>query len=79
MPTAFVLLNTHIGSEVDVLKELRKMEVVEEASLVYGSYDIVARLKSSSLEELKRTVTWKIRKMEYVTATNTIVIHSPSV
>jgi DNA-binding Lrp family transcriptional regulator len=74
MLNAFVLLNTNTGSEADVLRELRQMESIEEALLVYGSYDIVARLKSRSLEELKRTVTWKIRKMEYVTATNTIVI-----
>ena len=74
MLTAFVLLNTYAGSESHVLRELRKIESIQEALLVYGSYDIVARIRSSSFEELKRTVTWKIRKMEYVTATNTIVI-----
>ena len=31
MPTAFVLLNTEVGSEADVLRELRKIESIEEA------------------------------------------------
>jgi DNA-binding Lrp family transcriptional regulator len=74
MPLAFVLLNTYVGSEIDVLRELKKIDSIEEVLLVYGSYDIVARLKLSSLEELKRTVIWKIRKIEHVIATNTIVI-----
>ncbi len=74
MPTALVLLNTKIGSEADVLRELRKMANIEEAKPVYGAYDIVLRIESSSMNDLRQTVTWKIRKMDYVTATQTIII-----
>ena len=74
MPTAIVLLNTEIGSEADVLRELRKMANIEEALLVYGVYDIIVRIESSSMHELKQAVTWKIRKMDYVTATQTMII-----
>jgi DNA-binding Lrp family transcriptional regulator len=69
-----VLLNTEIGSEADVLRELRKMDRIEEALLVYGAYDIILRVESSSMVELKQTVTWKIRKMDYVRATQTMII-----
>ncbi len=34
MPTAFVLINSEIGAEEDVLKDLRKIENVEEAYVV---------------------------------------------
>ena len=74
MPSALVLLNTEIGTEADVLRELRKIANIEAALLVYGAYDIVLRIKSSSMNELKQTVTWKIRKMDYVTATHTMII-----
>ena len=67
-------MNTEIGSEADVLRELRKMDRIEEALLVYGAYDIILRVESSSMVELKQTVTWKIRKMDYVTATQTMII-----
>ena len=53
MPTAFVLINTEIGSETDVLKELKKVEGVDEASAVYGVYDIVARVKADTMDRLK--------------------------
>ena len=74
MPTALVLMNTAIGSEAEVLRELRKIASIEEALLVYGVYDIILRVKSSSMAELKQTITWQIRKMEYVTATQTMII-----
>jgi DNA-binding Lrp family transcriptional regulator len=69
-----VLLNTETGSEADVLRELRKIANIEEAVLVYGAYDIMLRIESSSMNELKQTITWKIRKMDYVTATQTMII-----
>jgi DNA-binding Lrp family transcriptional regulator len=69
-----VLLNTEIGSEADVLRELRKMASIDDASLVYGAYDIILRIESSSMVELKQTVTWKIRKMDYVKNTQTMII-----
>ncbi len=34
MPTAFVLINSEIGAEEDVLKDLRKIENVREAYVV---------------------------------------------
>jgi DNA-binding Lrp family transcriptional regulator len=74
MPAAYVLLNTKNGSEADVLRELRKIEHVEEAIIVYGAYDIILRVESSSMSELERTVTWEIRKMDYITATQTMII-----
>ncbi len=73
MPTALVLLNTEIGSEADVLREIRKIANIEEAALVYGTYDIILRIESRSMNELKQTVTWKIRKMDNVTATQTMI------
>lgn len=69
-----MLLNTETGSETDVLREIRKISSIEEALLVYGKYDIVLRVESNSMNELKRTITWKIRKMDYVTATQTLII-----
>jgi DNA-binding Lrp family transcriptional regulator len=74
MPTAFVLLNTESGTECDVLRKLKSISNVEEAKIVYGVYDIVLRVESKSMDELKRTVTWKIRKIEYITATQTVII-----
>jgi DNA-binding Lrp family transcriptional regulator len=74
MPTAFVLINTEIGSESDVLKELKKVEGVTESSAVYGVYDIVARVGSDTMDKLKEIVTWRIRRLDKVRSTLTMIV-----
>ena len=71
--TAFVLIKSDIGVESDVLREIRKVEGVEEAYALYGTYDILARVSSQSMEELKQIVTWRIRKLDGITATLTLM------
>ena len=73
-PTAFVLMNTSVGSEKDVLRELHKVEGIEEAFTLYGAYDIIARVESESMEHLKQTITWNIRKMDNVKTTITMIV-----
>ncbi len=45
MPTAFVLINTEIGAEEEVVNELKKIPYIKEAHVVYGVYDIVAKVE----------------------------------
>jgi DNA-binding Lrp family transcriptional regulator len=74
MPTAFVLINTEIGSEADVLRDLKKVEGVEEAHAVYGVYDIIARVKADTMDKLKEIVTWKVRRLDKVRSTLTMIV-----
>jgi len=74
VPRAYVLINTDIGSESDVLRELKKVEGVEEASLTYGVYDIVARVKAEVVDKLREIVTWQIRRLDKVKTTLTMII-----
>jgi DNA-binding Lrp family transcriptional regulator len=74
MPTAFVLINTEIGSEADVLETLRKVEGVDEAFAVYGVYDIIARVKAETMDKLKEIVTWRIRRLDKVRSTLTMIV-----
>jgi len=74
MPVAFVLINAEIGAEADVVKELRKIEDVEEAYTVYGVYDIVAKIRANSMDKLKEIVTWHIRRLNKVRSTLTMIV-----
>jgi DNA-binding Lrp family transcriptional regulator len=74
MPTAFVFIITEISSEADVLKDLRQVEGVEETIAVRGVYDIVARVKAATMDQLKEIVTWRIRKLNNVRATLTLFV-----
>ncbi len=74
MPAAFVLINAEIGSEDEVLKDLRAMEQIKEAYVVYGVYDIVARIESETMDKLKEIVTWKVRRLNKVRSTLTMIV-----
>ena len=72
---AFVLVSVQIGSEREVLEALRKVEGVEEAYVVYGAYDIVVKVKAESMDELREIVTYKIRRLDKVRSTQTMMVY----
>jgi len=74
LPIAFVLINAEIGSEEEILKELKKIEGVEEAYSVYGVYDVIAKVRADSMDKLKDIVTWRIRRLEKVRSTLTMIV-----
>jgi len=74
MPMAFVLVNAEIGSEEDVLKELNKVEGVVEAFVVYGVYDVVAKIRADTMDKLKDVVTWHVRRLNKVRSTLTMIV-----
>ena len=53
---------------------LRTVEGVDEASAVYGVYDIVARVKADTMDKLKEIVTWRIRRLDKVRSTLTMIV-----
>jgi len=74
MPLAFVLINTEIGSESEVLGALRKIDAVEEAYMVYGVYDVVAKVRGDTMDKLKEIVTWHVRRLDKVRSTLTMIV-----
>jgi len=74
VPSAFVLINTELGSEDEVFEELTKIPGVEEAYIVYGAYDIIVLVRAESLNELRSIVINKIRRIPKVRSTTTMVI-----
>jgi len=74
MPIAFVLVNAEIGGEEEVLKEIKKVEGVEEAHTVYGVYDIIVKIKADTMDKLKEVVTWHIRRINKVRSTLTMIV-----
>jgi DNA-binding Lrp family transcriptional regulator len=74
LATAFVLINAEIGSESEVLKGLKDIEEVKEAYMVYGVYDIIARIQTETMQELKDIISWKIRRLDKVRSTLTMIV-----
>jgi len=71
---AFVLLNVEIGLEEKMMHELKDIPEVKEAHLVHGVYDIIARAESDTMLNLKDAISRKIRKLEKVRSTLTMIV-----
>ncbi len=74
MAEAIVLINTDIGTEEEVLQTLSEIEGVTEAYIVYGVYDIVAKVKAETTEALKEIISSRIRRIPKVRSTLTMII-----
>ncbi len=74
MPKAFVLINADIGAEEQLVQELNSIENVTEVYAVYGAYDIIAKVESDSMDKVKETITWKIRRLDNVRSTLTMIV-----
>ena len=74
MPIAFVFITTEPASMPKVLKKIKAVEGVEEAEMVYGVYDIVAKVKTETMDQLKQIITFKIRILANVLTTNTLLV-----
>jgi DNA-binding Lrp family transcriptional regulator len=74
MPQAFVLLNVETGKEDEVLKQLKSSGSVQESYVSYGVYDLILKVKANTIEQLKEVVTGKIRAINQVRSTLTLIV-----
>ena len=73
MATAYVLINCELGSEEAIISQLKTLEGIIEVHGTFGAYDILAKIESSTVEALRETITWKIRKIEKIRSTLTLM------
>ncbi len=74
MPTAYVLINCDLGCEEAVIDALKEVEHVKEIHGTFGAYDIIAKVDDSKIDTLRETITWKIRKIEKIRSTLTMMV-----
>jgi DNA-binding Lrp family transcriptional regulator len=73
MVTAYVLINSEVGTEIELLKGLEGIEAVEEARVVMGEYDVIAKLNCDTMYELKNSINFKLRYLDNVISTMTLM------
>ncbi len=79
MPTAYVLLNSDLGSDELIIIEAKKIldeenNIQYEIQGVYGVYDIILKITSDNTENLRSIITNKIRKINKVQSTLTMMV-----
>ena len=73
MATAYVLINCELGSEEEIIKQLKELDGVTEVHGTFGAYDILSKIESVTVESLRETITWKIRKIDKIRSTLTLM------
>ena len=76
MNIAYVLVQSTIGHEMEVLSELLKIQLVKEAKGTFGYYDILVKIEADSEKEIGKIITKKIRKVKDVNTTTTLSVIS---
>ncbi|MCY3411119.1 MAG: Lrp/AsnC ligand binding domain-containing protein [Candidatus Heimdallarchaeota archaeon] len=71
---SYILIHCNLGKENDVKGELQKLEEIREVHVVMGSYDIVCLVEVNETKELRPLVTNKIRTINGVRQTMTVII-----
>ena len=71
---AYVLFKVSSGTEREVAQKLIEFEEVMYADVVFGEYDVIARMTTTDLEKLQDFVSDKIRTVPTVLVTSTMII-----
>jgi len=79
VPTAYVLLNSDLGSDETIISKVKEIldneaDVKYEIQGVYGVYDIILKISSDNAENLRSVITNKIRKIDKVQSTLTMMV-----
>ena len=79
MSIAFVLTNTELSSDMEIIGKMKDILATEkdveyEIQGVYGIYDIVLKISSNNGEKLRAIITNKIRKIDNVQSTLTMMV-----
>ena len=71
--TAYILINCELGSEESIIQQLKNIDSVIEVHGTFGAYDILAKIESPTVEVLREIITWKIRKIDQIRSTLTLM------
>ena len=79
MPTSYVLINSDLGTDESIIVKIKEIlanekEIEYQIQGVYGVYDIILKLSSDNVDNLRSTITNKIRKITSVQSTLTMMV-----
>jgi len=76
MNIAYVLVQSIIGHEMEVLNDLLKIDLIKVAKGTFGYYDILVKIEASSEKEIEIVITKNLRKVKNIIATTTLSVIS---
>ena len=77
MPTAYVLINCDVDHKNEIMNQLDQLPGIFETVELHGAYDILARFNMQSVEELKDTIKFHLKKIPDIKSTVTLIAIEP--
>jgi DNA-binding Lrp family transcriptional regulator len=74
MAEAYILLKVNPGYERSIVKALKDIPEVEDVDELYGQWDIITKASVDRIEDLDALLSDKMRKIEGVTLTSTMIV-----
>ena len=74
MAKAYVLLKVTPGYERNIVQELKDLPEIEDINELYGEWDIIIKASVVRIEDLDALLSEKMRKIEGVTLTSTMIV-----
>ena len=71
---AYVLFKVNSGTEREVCQKLVEFDEVLHADIIFGEYDVVAKIAASELSNLEEFISLKIRNVPNVLVTSTMIV-----
>lgn len=73
MIIAYVLIIAKSGAEKSVVTELKAYKEIVDAEILYGEYDILAKIKVKEIADLNEFLLSKVRRIDGVEKTSTLI------
>ena len=73
MITSVTLIRILPIKDKDVFNIVKRFSEVKEVIMTYGEYDLIVKVESSSMDELDNFIFNKLRAIEGVAATTTLI------
>ncbi|NLV55172.1 MAG: Lrp/AsnC family transcriptional regulator [Acidimicrobiales bacterium] len=74
--SAYILIQTEVGKAAQVASEVAGIPGITAAESVTGSYDVIARAESDTVDDLGKMVVSRVQMVEGITRTLTCpVVH----
>ena len=73
MAIGFVLMTTLLGQEEKVRAALRKVDLVTDHWMLFGEYDLIARVQADEEFALTRCIVEEIRQLPGIRETKTLI------
>lgn len=71
---AYILIATEHGKEEEIFDKISEVKQVESAHVIFGEWDIIAKVMVESSEELAALIMDKFRKLPGIRLTSSLIV-----